>query len=72
MRVRLMNTESHAEPEDLPPNQHVCSDSVLKVKRTAPSLKSQSTQNPKADCKAHTFFPGCLGRWHFPRALPCT
>ena len=29
---------------------------ALKVPRTAPSLKTQRTQNPKADCKAHTFF----------------
>ena len=44
----------------------------LKVPRTAPSLKPQRTLNPKADSKAHTFLPGCLGRWHFPRALRCT
>ena len=34
----------------------------LKVPRTAPSLKPQRTQNPKADSKAHTFFTGLLGK----------
>ena len=34
---------------------------ALKVPRTAPSLKTLKTQNPKADCKAHTFFTGLLG-----------
>ena len=45
---------------------------VPKIPRTAPSLKPQKTLNPKADSKAHTVLPGCLGRWHFPRALRCT
>ena len=35
---------------------------LLKVPRTAPSLKTLRTQNLKADCKAHTFFTGLLGK----------
>ena len=35
---------------------------ALKVPRTAPSLKPQRTQNPKADSKAHTLFTRLLGK----------